>query len=62
MDASVAARLKVNVDFQQCVVITVQKVLCVQKIYIFLEICYDRKFKTCWMHGRCFHFVSPIDV
>lgn len=35
MDASViAARLKVNVDFQQRVVITVQK-MCLQKMYIF---------------------------
>ena len=36
MDASViAARLKVIVDFRQCVVVTVQKMLCSQKMYIF---------------------------
>lgn len=36
MDTSViAARLKESVDFQQCVIITVQKMLFLQKMYIF---------------------------
>jgi len=36
VDASViTARLKESVDFRQCVVITVQKMLCLQKMYIF---------------------------
>jgi len=38
-----------------------ENVMFAKDVY-FLEIGYDRKFKTCWVHGPCFHFVCPVDA
>jgi len=44
-----------------CYYYSTENVVFAKDVY-FLEISYDRKFKTCWVHGPCFHFVCPVDA